>query len=115
MISLPELVLLVFAAYRGTRLLVHDDIAAPLRNPVFAWHDRKTGSRARQAAVTLVSCAYCMGVWVSAAALAAWLAAVGRGLPDPLEFIVTLLAVSGGQALLNRWDDTRDPHGEGVA
>ncbi|WP_030672433.1 DUF1360 domain-containing protein [Streptomyces sp. NRRL B-1347] len=108
MIGPAEFALLAAASYRGTQLVVHDSILDPLRDRVAAWEDR-ADSRARTALLTLISCIYCSGWWVSGAVLATWLLATGQwhGVA-PAVHAVEWFAVAGVQALLNRWDDSRD-------
>ncbi|MFZ4266606.1 DUF1360 domain-containing protein [Streptomyces arboris] len=107
MISFAELALLSFAGYRGTQLAVHDSILDPVRDKLVAWHDAANTKALRTALITLISCTYCMGWWVSGAALAVWLVATGQWHDAPLlVHAVTWVAVAGGQSLLNRWDDT---------
>jgi hypothetical protein len=108
MVSPPELAVLAFAAYRGTQLAVHDSILDRPRDKVFAWHSRKDTSPVRAAAITLISCVYCMGWWVSGAFLAAYLLLTDQwhGAPVLLHG-VEWFTVAGAQALLNRWDDSR--------
>ena len=70
---------------------------------------RSSGSQFRSAVVTLIACTYCAGWWVSGAVLAAYLLAADEWTGTPLLLhLVEWFAVAGGQALLNRWDDTRD-------
>lgn len=104
MVSPPELAVLILAAYRGTQLAVHDTILDVPRSWLYDWHSRKATSPVRAAAVTLISCVYCMGFWVSGTVLAAFLL-----WPDSFAVRIGLLwfAVAGGQALFNRWDDSR--------
>jgi len=107
MVSPTVLAVLAFAAYRGTQLAVHDSILDVPRGWAFRWHGRKDTSPVRTALITLISCIYCMGWWVSGAILFAYLAATG-GLDDhPVILGLEWFAVAGGQALLNRWDDSR--------
>lgn len=111
MISTPELVVLGAAGYRATQLAVHDTVLEPARARVFAWHADNPRSRARTAAVTLASCVYCMGWWISGALLAIYLLTTGRWHDAPLLVHgVEWLAVAGAEVLLNRWDDTRQDH-----
>lgn len=108
MLGLTALALLAAASYRGTQLAVHDSILDAPRGWIFDWHSRKTESPVRSAAVTLISCTYCMGWWVSGAFLAAYLYATHQWHTDtPLLHGVEWFAVAGGQALLSRWDDSR--------
>lgn len=58
-------------------------------------------------AVTLISCTYCAGWWLSGAILATYVLAAGTWHDAPLLVHgIEWAAVAGGQALLNRWDDT---------
>lgn len=108
MVSPPELAVLILAAYRGTQLAVHDTILDAPRDWVFTWHSRKDTSPVRHALVSLITCIYCAGWWVSGAFLATWLYASGQWHDAPLLVHgAEWFAVAGGQALLNRWDDSR--------
>lgn len=108
MISLLELGVLALAGYRATQLAVHDTLLDPVRDRVHAWHADRPESGPRTAVITLISCIYCMGWWVSGAVLATYLLAAGAWHGTPLVVHgVEWLAVAGGAALLNRWDDTR--------
>lgn len=113
MISPTEIALLALAGYRGTQLVVHDSILDPVRARVDAWQQRKPMSPYRDAVVTLISCVYCSGWWVAGALLATWLLVTGQWDRAPLLVHgVEWLAVAGGAALLNRWDDSRKDSGE---
>jgi len=108
MVSPPELAVLILAAYRGTQLAVHDTILDVPRGWAFTWHSKRDTSPVRAALITLISCIYCMGWWVSGAFLAAWLLLTDQWHGTPLLVHgVEWFAVAGGQALLNRWDDSR--------
>ncbi|WP_326768662.1 DUF1360 domain-containing protein [Streptomyces sp. NBC_01591] len=108
MITLLALAVLAFAAYRATQLAVHDTLLDPARDRIFAWQERRPESRLREFVITLISCTYCMGWWISGAILAAYLLATGKFADTPLLVHgIEWFAVAGGQALLNRWDDTR--------
>jgi len=109
--GLVEVLVLGLAAYRGTQLAVHDTVLDPARDRVFAWQSRRPESRVRQWIITLISCTYCMGWWVAGAALGVYVLA--DDWPGILHFALGWFAVSGVQALLNRWDDTR-PGGPGA-
>jgi hypothetical protein len=109
MVGLTTLAVLALASYRGTQLVVHDSIGNPIRDRIIAWHERRPASKFRSAIVTLIACTYCAGMWVSAVALATYLLVAGQWTGTPLlVHLVEWFAVAGGQALLNRWDDTRD-------
>lgn len=108
MITLVVLAVLAFASYRATQLAVHDSILDSLRDRVHLWQAGNHESTVRSAVVTLMTCVYCAGWWLSGAILAVYLLASGQWHAAPLLVHgVEWLAVAGGQALLNRWDDTR--------
>lgn len=107
MVSPPELAVLCLAAYRGTQLAVHDTILDVPRGWVFRWHAAKDTSPVRAALITLISCVYCAGFWISGAALFGYLGATGGLDEHPLVLGLEWFTVAGGQALLNRWDDSR--------
>lgn len=108
MIPLVVLALLAFASYRATQLAVHDSLLDPVRDRIIDWQQHKPDAAGRHALVTLISCVYCMGWWLSGTVLATYLLAAGRWHSAPLVVHgIEWLAVAGGQALLNRWDDSR--------
>ncbi|MFI2434653.1 DUF1360 domain-containing protein [Streptomyces sp. NPDC018693] len=108
MIDALELVLLALAGYRATQLAIHDTILDPARAVVFDWHSRNVDSPVRTAAVTLISCPYCIGWWISGALLATWLLVTGQFDQAPLLVHgIEWFAVAGAAVLLNRWDDSR--------
>jgi hypothetical protein len=79
------LVLLILASYRLTHLITLDTITEPIRT--------------RLASVPflgeLISCYWCAGIWVSALLVAGhywW--------PGPTGVIALILAIAGGQALV---------------
>lgn len=84
-LSLFDLFVLLLASYRLTHVLVFDKIAEPIR----AWFPGHGGL------AYLVRCYWCAGVWISAllVGLLAIVPAVGR-------WLVLILAVAGGQAVL---------------
>ncbi|MFJ5037955.1 DUF1360 domain-containing protein [Streptomyces parvulus] len=104
MIPVHELAILALASYRGTQLVVHDSLLDVPRDRLDTWHARKPDSTARLALTTLIGCVYCAGWWVSGAFLAVWLAWPDNRL---IQLGVLWFALAGGQALLNRWDDSR--------
>lgn len=112
MISPAELLLLSLAGYRVTQLLVHDSILDAARSRVDTWQQARPDSAAREAVVTLISCVYCTGWWVSGSLLATWLYATGEFDQAPLLVHgVEWSAVAGAAVLLNRWDDSRKDAG----
>jgi hypothetical protein len=113
LISLTALALLGFAGYRATQLAVHDTILDPVRDRIFAWHERRPTAPVRSAVVALISCVYCMGWWISGAILATYLLATGHFDGAPLLVHgVEWLAVAGAAVFLNRIDDTLGRVGE---
>jgi hypothetical protein len=106
-LTIVELVILALAAYRATRLVVHDVIADPIRDHIHHWRAADLGSRTRELVITLISCTYCAGWWVSGLVLAVYLTATA-GWADANLLIHGLewFAVAGAAALLNRADDT---------
>lgn len=107
-----------FASYRVTQLIVWDSLLEGFRLRVEAWHadgirPGKT-NRTRTFFRTLLRCPYCVGFHAS------WLTVLTYLLTTDinpvgsfrafLTFGMTSFAVAGVQALLNRWDDTRNPN-----
>ena len=109
MINLAELVILAAASYRSTQLVVHDAIGDPFRDRIIAWQQARDTSPVRTAVVTLMSCTYCSGWWLAGMILAVYLHATDQWNTTPLLLHgVEWLAVAGGQALLNRVDDSME-------
>ncbi|MCY0957729.1 DUF1360 domain-containing protein [Streptomyces sp. H27-H5] len=107
MINLPELALLGFAGYRATQLAVHDTILDPVRDRLHSWHDKRPASTVRETVISLISCVYCMGWWISGALLATYLLLTDRFTGVPLLIHgIEWLAVAGAAVLINRADDT---------
>lgn len=77
MISLSVLILLGIAAYRLTQLGVHDSILDPGRERLADWHAKNLDSKPRGFLMQLIGCVYCLGWWMSGAALGAYLLATG--------------------------------------
>ncbi|MFF2964240.1 DUF1360 domain-containing protein [Streptomyces sp. NPDC057963] len=108
MITLLVLAVLAVAAYRATQLVVHDTLLDLVRDRVHAWHAARPASALRTGVITLISCTYCAGWWLSGAILATYLFATGSWDTAPaLVHGIEWFAVAGGQALLNRHDDNR--------
>ena len=80
-----NLALLIIASYRLTHLIVFDSIMEPVRE----WLVRVPFIG------QVVTCYWCCGVWVSAALVAAHLL-----WPAATFWVVLILAVAGGQAIL---------------
>lgn len=79
------LVLLVLAAFRLTHLIVFDAITEPLRRPFLQM--KFLGD--------LLGCYWCAGIWV-----ALLLVALTHWWPGPMRIVLLVLAVAGGQSLL---------------
>jgi hypothetical protein len=108
MISTTTLAILALAGYRGTQLVVHDSLLDPVRERLDAWQQARNQSAIRAAVVTLISCVYCSGFWISGALLLTWLLVTGTWDDAPvLIHGIEWLAVAGAAVLLNRWDDSR--------
>lgn len=108
MIGIPVLAVLALAGYRATQLAVWDSILDPARNRVMDWQARRPDSSLRAAVLTLITCVYCAGWWLSGAVLALYLTTTGTWHGTPVAVhALEWLAVAGGAVLLNRWDDTR--------
>lgn len=67
-----EIVALVLASARVTRLITHDSIFTPVRQWVLIRAERHSIARL-QWWDELLSCPWCTGMWVSFAATAGWL------------------------------------------
>jgi hypothetical protein len=107
--------LLSFAVYRVVRLWLYDTIAAPLRAAVTISDDGDPGflmrhpNRVTMWALDLLSCQWCLGVWVSFGAVAV-LALAGMPPYDatPLGValaVVTALALSAAQSAVHLVED----------
>lgn len=108
MIEIPVLAVLALAGYRATQLVVWDSILDPARDRVIDWQARRPESSLRAALVTLITCVYCAGWWLSGAVLALYLTTTGTWTGTPVAVhALEWLAVAGGAVLLNRWDDSR--------
>jgi hypothetical protein len=108
MLDLTVLAALSLASYRATQLVVWDTIGDPLRDRLELWHAKNHESRVRTFFRQLVACPYCVGWWLSMLTVAVFLTATGGWGDAPLlVHAVEAWAVAGGQALLNRWDDSR--------
>ncbi|MCM1964848.1 DUF1360 domain-containing protein [Streptomyces sp. G1] len=107
MITITELVLLSLAGYRATQLAVHDTLLDPVRDRIFARHERRPESRPMTALITLITCVYCMGWWIAGALLLTYLLASGQWAGTSLLLHgIEWFAVAGGAVLCNRIDDT---------
>lgn len=105
------LIVLSFAAYRVTRIIVLDAILDPIRDPFHRWlldpqEKRKRGRTLTHEIYTLTSCTFCTGWWISFLAyhLYAYQAFWNWTRFDWISF----LAVAGLQALLHTWEPDND-------
>lgn len=80
----------VFAVYRLTRLAARDTIFSAREDITNMW------------VYSLITCYYCIGFWISLAAILVVSATVGMGL---LEAAVAAFAVSGASGLLGQVSD----------
>ncbi|MFI7467447.1 DUF1360 domain-containing protein [Nonomuraea sp. NPDC049646] len=107
MITPIELAVLAFAGYRATQLIVHDSILDRPRDLVHAWHQRRPTSSLRTGIVTLISCVYCSGWWISGLLLALYLTVADLWPAAPIAVhLIEWATVAGAAVLLNRLDDT---------
>lgn len=107
MIGLLEVTVLSLAAYRGTQMVVYDQVSDPIRRPVEMRHAATPDSKLWWFLHFVLTCIFCAGMYVSGAALLAYLLATGRW--DDSSWLVhgvEWFAVAGGQALLNRAEDS---------
>lgn len=97
-------VVLVFAAYRVTRLWLWDSIFARLHLKVIGALD---GGPIRKWCRDLLTCQWCLGVWVAGAVTATWwtIAGLWSGWQSIGEWLVVSLAVAAGQSLLHLVED----------
>lgn len=109
--NLTVLVILGLASYRATQFVVHDSLLDGARNRLELWHAARSESGFRSFWRDLIGCPYCTGFWLSLVTVLVYLTAAGQWGAAPLWIhAVECWAVAGGQALLNRWDDSRDSH-----
>lgn len=111
MLSLTTILILGLASYRAVQLIVWDTIGDPLRARLELWHAAKFESGVRTFVRNLIGCPYCTGWWVSMITTLVYLTATGGwGSAPLLVHAVECWAVTGVQALANRWDDSRPGH-----
>jgi uncharacterized protein DUF1360 len=108
--NLLTLAALSLASYRATQLVVWDTIGDPLRQRLELWHAVKHTSRFRSFVRALIKCPYCVGWWLSMITYITYATATGWSGTPLLVHAISAWAVAGGQALLNRWDDSRPGH-----
>ncbi|EJL43051.1 DUF1360 domain-containing protein [Brevibacillus agri] len=105
-ISWIDLVILVLASFRLTHLIVYDEITSFLRKPFFTVvyeadasgqmnrQYRFKGGKVRRWIGELLSCHWCMGMWVAVLTVAVY-AYVPAAYP-----ILLLLAIAGAAAVI---------------
>lgn len=104
---------LSFAAYRLTQFVVWDSLLDSARTRLELWQANRLTSPFRAFVRQLLSCIYCIGFWLAVAVTVIYLTAARQWDAAPLIVHgIECWAVAGGQALLNRWDDSR-PSGPG--
>ncbi|OEH91595.1 DUF1360 domain-containing protein [Bacillus solimangrovi] len=102
-----EIMMLIFASFRLTRLIVYDQITSFIRKPFHELVEEEDaegnvetyleirGSGLRHWIGELLSCYWCTGMWSTILlVLGIWF------LPEIFEFIVFILALAGGAAFL---------------
>ena len=108
MIDLTAFVLLAFAAYRVTRLIVIDAVFDEVRDWGFKKLDfkkQKDGTYVSRNGIVsqklsyLLQCTWCTGVWVSTAMYWVW-----RGEFD----LLPILAIAGAQGMLHALEPSDD-------
>lgn len=108
---LAIIVVLGFAAYRATQLVVWDTIGDPIRARIELWHAARHDSKLRTFVRSLLSCIYCVGWWLSILTTLVYVTATKQWGSTPLLVVaIDCWSVAGVQALLNRWDDSRPGH-----
>lgn len=86
-----DVVVLMFAAFRGSRLITEDEIFERLR----VWEKLPEGNFFRE----LLSCVWCVSIWLAAAMLAI------RYLWPPIIWLYLALAMSAAAGLLTALED----------
>lgn len=97
---LEALVIIGLASFRATWIVTTDTITEPFRNALYRWGWRPSPNGpeprgARAWLVELLTCNWCLGVWVSAAAYCVWRWAGDVGLA-----VLAILAIAGLQGAL---------------
>jgi hypothetical protein len=93
MIDGLTLIVLTLACFRIAMLVAQDTIWAGTREKILFW--TMVGPLWRKKLGELIECPYCVGVW------AAFILVAMCGSADSIgEYLVSVLAVSGGQAFL---------------
>lgn len=125
--SLAVLVVLAFAAFRITRLVVEDTITDPIRGWFYdlVWDSENprtvTLPDGRRVLVPsprhggfltwlydLVTCPWCLGVWVSVAVYCAWRFGTAHD-GNVVDGILAVAAIAGGQGAIGQWVVSNEP------
>lgn len=96
-LTLPATVGVGFAAYRIARVIAHDKIGEPIRQRTYKASVEH--GKAGQWLNALVTCPFCLGVWVSASSVA-WYALT----PDWGLALLAVPAAAGVAAILSAAD-----------
>ncbi|WP_164670118.1 DUF1360 domain-containing protein [Virgibacillus doumboii] len=97
-ITLMEFMMLILASYRLTHLIVFDKITEFIRKPFLT--TKKTSSKETKQVPKskfgyLLTCYWCAGVWS-----AIFLGLTYLWIPDIAQYVIFILAIAGGQAIL---------------
>jgi hypothetical protein len=109
MLNITELVLLSFAAYRVTRLVVRDSILDGWRARLELWHAKRFESKVRIFIRELLGCQYCVSFHAAWLTVLVYLLVTGKGSASFTGFMlfgILAFAVAGASALLSRYDDS---------
>ena len=121
--DLVTIVILGLAAYRAARLIATDSLTQDARAALYrwAWLDPPDGERAwscfdkdgndapcprgrvRPYVYELITCPFCIGVWMSGAAFVVWALWLGC-FPNLAVSLLVVLAVAGVQSLAQALD-----------
>lgn len=97
-ISWISFVMIVLASYRLTHLIVFDKITEFIRNP-FLTKKKNSPNESKKVPKSkigyLLTCYWCAGIWC-----ATFLAVVYLLIPDMAKYLIFILAIAGGQAIL---------------
>ncbi|KAB2336377.1 DUF1360 domain-containing protein [Cytobacillus depressus] len=92
------LMMIILASYRLTHLIVFDKIAEPLRN-LFLTKKETQNHEIKKVPKSmfgyLLTCYWCTGIWS-----AILLSAIYFFLPSVAKYIIFVLSIAGGQAIL---------------
>jgi hypothetical protein len=102
-LGLFDVIILALVVYRLARAITYDKVGEPLRKWLYkSGAKRKLGSWG----FSLVSCPWCISVWISALAVAWWVALILPTWPGWGEFLVAIAAVAGASSLMISADMT---------